>query len=283
MNNLLKTTLLLISLTLLLVFFGRVLGGPSGMLTAFVFACVMNFGAYWFSDKLVLAMYRAQPLAEDHAPEIYAIVRELSEEAHIPMPRIYLIPSAAPNAFATGRNPQHAAVAVTQGIFELLNAEELKGVLAHELAHVFHRDILTSTIAATLAGAISMLANMVRWTLMFGGSSREDDRNANPVALLFMVILMPLAAMLVQMAVSRSREYHADEAGAALCGNPLYLASALQKLENASRKIPMHQADPSSAHLFIVNPLKGSAFASLFSTHPPLERRIARLEQMARH
>lgn len=281
MNNILKTTFLLAALTGILLFFGQTLGGRSGMMTAFIMACVMNFSAYWFSDKIVLSVYRAQPLSEANAPEVYAILRELAAVANIPMPRIYLIPSAAPNAFATGRNPQHAAVAVTQGIVQILNHEELKGVLAHELAHVVHRDILTSSIAATLAGAISMLANMVRWTLMFGGSSREDNRNANPVALLFMAVLMPFAAMLVQLAVSRSREYHADEAGAQLSGNPLYLASALQKLDNASRRLPLH-ADPSSAHLFIVNPLKGSTFASLFSTHPPMEERIARLEKMAR-
>lgn len=283
MNNVLKTTLLLTALTGLLLFFGQAIGGRSGMMTAFIFACVMNFVAYWFSDKIVLAAYRAQPLPEDQAPEIYAIVRDLAAHADIPMPRIYLIPSAAPNAFATGRNPKNAVVAVTQGIFELLNAEELRGVLAHELGHVLHRDILTSSIAATLAGAIGMLANMARWTLMFGGSQREDNhRGGNPVALLFMAILMPIAAMLVQMAVSRSREYHADEAGARLCGNPLYLASALQKLENASRRTPMFQTDPTTAHLFIVNPLKGSALATLFSTHPPIEERIARLERLAR-
>lgn len=282
MNNVLKTAFLLTALTLLLLFFGQALGGRNGMMTAFVFACVMNFGAYWWSGKIVLAIYRAQPLPEEQAREIYAIVRELAQKATIPMPRIYVIPSAAPNAFATGRNPQHAVVAVTQGIFELLNTEELEGVLAHELAHVLHRDILTSSIAATLAGAISMLANMVRWTLMFGGSSREEERNANPVALLFMAILMPIAALLVQLAVSRSREYHADEAGARLCEHPLYLASALQKLENASRRFPMFQADPSSAHLFIVNPLRGRSFAALFGTHPPIEDRIARLERMER-
>lgn len=251
------------------------------MSIAFLLACAMNFGAYWWSDKLVLSVYRAQPLSENDAPEIHQIVRELSAKAQMPVPRIYLIPSAAPNAFATGRNPQHAVVAVTQGIFELLNAEELKGVLAHELAHVYHRDILTSSIAATLAGAISMIANMVRWTLMLGGTNREDGRESNPVALLFMAILMPVAAMLIQLAVSRSREYHADETGAGLCGNPLYLASALQKLENASKKIPM-QADPASSHLFIVNPLRAGSFAALFSTHPPVQDRIARLERMAR-
>ena len=283
MNNIFKTTFLLTALTLLLVFFGQAVGGQQGMVMAFFFAVAMNFISYWWSDKIVLAMNRAQPLSEKEAPEIYAIVRELAQKAQIPMPQIYLIPSASPNAFATGRNPSHAAVAVTQGIFEILNTEELKGVLAHELSHVLHRDILTSSIAATLAGAISMLASMVRWTLMFGGGRTSDEeRESNPVALLLMAILMPLAATLVQLAVSRSREYHADESGAHLCGNPLYLASALQKLESASRRIPFSQAEPSSAHLFIVNPLTRGSFTALFSTHPPLEDRIARLENMAR-
>lgn len=287
MGNLFKTAFLLSVLTLLMVFFGRALGGEQGMVMAFVFACVMNFVSYWFSDKIVLAAYRAQPLSEADAPEIHQIVRELAAEAHIPVPKIYLIPSPAPNAFATGRNPKHAAVAVTQGIFELLNYEELKGVLAHELSHVTNRDILVSSVAATLAGAISMLASMARWSLMFGGggSSRRDDERgggSNPIALLLLAILMPLAATLVQLAVSRSREYGADESGGHLCGNPLFLASALRKLESAGRRIPMAQADPASAHLFIVNPLSGVNFAALFSTHPPLEERIARLEKMAR-
>lgn len=285
MGNLFKTTFLLGALTLLLVFVGRLLGGEQGMIMAFVLACVMNFVSYWFSDKIVLSAYRAQPLSESEAPEIHQIVRELAAEAHIPVPRIYMIPSPTPNAFATGRNPKHAAVAVTQGIFELLNYEELKGVLAHELSHVTNRDILVSSVAATLAGAISMLASMARWSLMFGGSSsrRDDERgSSNPIAILLVAILMPLAASLIQLAVSRSREYGADETGGHLCGNPLYLASALRKLESASKKIPMRQANPSTAHLFIVNPLTGRDFAALFSTHPPLEDRIARLEKMAR-
>ena len=282
MNNIFKTAFLLTALTLLLLFVGQALGGRSGMITAFVFACVMNFGAYWFSDRIVLASYRAQPISEEEAPEIYAIVRELAAEAKIPMPNIYMIPSAAPNAFATGRNPRHAAVALTQGIFELLNKEELKGVLGHELSHVIHRDILISSIAATLAGAISMLASMARWAFMFGGSRDDDDRQRNPLVLLIMSIVVPLAATLIQLAVSRSREYDADESGAHLCGNPLYLASALRKLEAGSREIPMRDASPSTAHLFIVNPLSGEGFAKLFSTHPPIEERIARLEKMSR-
>lgn len=284
MNNILKTTFLLGALTALLMLFGKAVAGEQGMIMAFFFACAMNFFSYWFSDKLVLAAYRAEPLAETDAPEVYSIVRELAQEAQIPMPRIYMIPTQSPNAFATGRNPNNAAVAITQGIFELLNREELKGVLAHEMSHVLNRDILVSSIAATLAGAISMLANMARWGLMFGSSRREDDRDGgNPIALLLMAILTPIAAMLIQLAVSRSREYGADESGGHLCGNPLYLASALRKLESGSQQRRMAQADPSTAHLFIVNPLKGEGFANLFSTHPPIEERIARLERMAAH
>lgn len=284
MGNSIKTFILLTSLTLLLVFCGQAIGGRSGMMTAFVFACVMNLISYWFSDKIVLAMYRAQPVSELDAPEIYKMVREITAAARLPMPRIYMIPTAAPNAFATGRNPKNAAVAVTSGILEILNYEELKGVLGHELAHVQHRDILISTVAATLAGAISMLANMLRWSFMFGGGGgrRDDNRDANPLVLLVMSILVPIAAMLIQLAVSRSRELDADEAGAHLCGNPLYLASALRKLEAGSRAIPMRNAEPATAHLFIVNPLSAQGFAKLFSTHPPIEERIARLERMAR-
>ncbi len=284
MTNLLKTTFLLTTLTLLFVFVGHLLGGESGMTSAFLFACLFNLGAYWFSDRMVLAIYRAVPLAESDAPEIYSMVRELTEKAKLPMPRIYLIPSAAPNAFATGRNPRHAVVAVTKGIVDVLNEEELKGVLAHELAHVEHRDILISTMAATLAGAISLLADMARWALMFGGSRRDDrgGRNTHPLVLMLMVILVPLAAALIQLAVSRSREYGADEKGGALSGNPLYLANALRKLEAASKRIPLHEAKPSTAHLFIVNPLRADAFTKLFSTHPPVEDRVARLEAQAR-
>ncbi len=284
MTNIFKTTILLTSLTLLLMTFGHAVAGQQGMMTAFFFALIMNFVSYWFSDKIVLSVYRAQPIGETQAPEVYQMVRELSEDAKIPMPKIYMIPSAAPNAFATGRNPQNAVVALTQGIFELLNYEELKAVLAHEIGHVLNRDILISTVAATLAGAISMLANMARWSLMFGGMrSQEDDRGGgNPLAILLMMILMPIAAMLIQLAVSRSREFGADETGAHLCGNPLYLASALKKIESAARQVPMHHVDPSTAHLFFISPLRAKTLASLFSTHPPVEERIARLERMAR-
>lgn len=282
MGNIFKTAFLLTSLTLLFILFGQAVAGRQGMVTAFVFACLMNFFAYWFSDKMVLAAYRARPISESEAPEVYEIVRELAAEARIPMPKIYMIPSSSPNAFATGRNPSHAAVALTQGIFELLNREELKGVLAHELSHVLHRDILISSVAATLAGAISMLANLARWSLMFGGSRRDNEREQNPFALLMMAILTPIAAALIQLAVSRSREYDADAQGGKLCGNPLYLASALRRLEAGSRRDVLLGAEPSNAHLFIVNPLSGASFANLFSTHPPVEERIARLEQMAR-
>lgn len=283
MGNFLKTAILLTLLTLLLVFVGGLLGGRDGMMIAFFMACAMNFFSYWFSDRIVLAAYRAEPLSEHDAPEVYSIVRELAEDARIPMPRVYMIPSASPNAFATGRNPRNAVVAVTQGIFRLLNREELKGVLAHEISHVLNRDILISSVAATLAGAVSMLADMARWGLMFGGGRRDNERESNPIAVMLAAILIPVAAMLIQLAVSRSREYGADETGAHLCGNPLYLASALRRLESGSKQTVMREANPSTAHLFIVNPLKGGGFSGLFSTHPPIEERIARLERMASH
>ena len=254
------------------------------MVMAFVMACVMNFGSYFFSDKIVLAMYRAQPITEQDGPEIFQMVRELCQSANLPMPKIYLIPSASPNAFATGRDPKHAVVAVTKGILDMLNREELMGVLAHELGHVKNRDILISSIAATIAGAISMIANMARWTFMVGGGGHRDDdnRNVNPVVMILLMILVPMAAMLIQMAISRSREYGADDAGAEFSGNPLYLASALRKLEAGSKQLPLRNAEPVTAHLFIVNPLTAGGFTSLFSTHPPIEKRIARLEEMAR-
>ena len=281
--NFFKTVFLLTVLTLLFVFLGGALGGREGMVTALVFAAFMNLGAYWFSDKLVLAMYRAQPLSESQAPAVYRIVRELTQKAGMPMPRIYRIPSPAPNAFATGRNPRHAVVAVTQGILELLSEEELKGVLGHELSHVEHRDILIASIAATLAGAISMLTSWARWALMFGGGRRDErEERTNPLVLLVMVIVAPIAALLIQLAVSRSREFQADEGGARLSENPLYLASALKKLEAATRRIPMLEASPATAHLFIVNPLRAEGIVKLFSTHPPVEERIERLERMAR-
>lgn len=275
-----KTGLLLAVLTAMLVMIGGAMGGRQGMLVAFVLAVVMNFASYWFSDKIVLAMYGAQPIEEAAAPGLYAIVRRLTTRAGIPMPPVYLIPSDTPNAFATGRDPHHAAVAVTAGIMRILNDEELEGVLAHELAHVKNRDVLISTIAATLAGAITYLAHMAQWAAMFGGRAGDDEEGgSNPVALILMAVLAPIAAMLVQLAVSRAREFQADATGAQVAGHARGLAQALQKLQMANEAAPM-AANPSTAHLFIVNPLSGSVLMRLFSTHPPIEERIARLRAM---
>jgi heat shock protein HtpX len=281
MANTVKTTLLLGLLTGLFLLIGGALGGRSGMVMAFVFALLMNAVSYWFSDKIVLASYGAQPIGEADAPVVYRIVRNLATKARIPMPRLYLLPIETPNAFATGRSPQHAAVAVTEGILRIMNEEELEGVLAHELSHVLNRDVLTSTIAATLAGAVMMLANIARWGAMFGGGRRDDDEGGglNPIVLIVTAVLAPFAAMLIQLAISRSREYEADASGARLTRNPMGLASALGRLEQASQALPM-DATPATAHLFIVNPLSGRAFLNLFSTHPPIEERIARLRAM---
>jgi heat shock protein HtpX len=280
MSSTLKTTFLLGSLTGLMLLFGQLLGGSQGVTWALVMAAVMNLGSYWFSDKIVLASYGAKPIEESEAPELYAIVRRLAQKANVPMPRVYLIPTDSPNAFATGRNPQHAVVAVTSGILSLLSWEELEGVLAHELGHVFNRDILVSSIAATLAGAVMWLASMARWGAMFGVGGRDDrDDRGNGFALIIMALLAPFAAMLIQLAVSRSREYGADESGARLCGNPRALASALEKLAIQSGRVPL-AASPQTAHLFIVNPLSGRFLESLFSTHPPIEERIERLRRM---
>ena len=277
MANQLKTTVLLAALTVLIVLIGRMFGGNQGMMIAFVFAMVMNFGSYWFSDKIVLAMYRATELTPTEAPEIHQMVDELAQRGGLPKPRIYMIPSEAPNAFATGRNPEHAVVAVTQGILRLLDEKELKGVLAHELAHVKHRDILIGSIAATMAGVIMIVATMARWAALFGGfGGRDDDDGGGMIGLIAMSILAPIAAMLIQMAISRSREYAADAAGASYAGSPYGLASALQKISSASRRIPL-KADPSTAHMFIMNPLSGKRLMSLFSTHPPVEKRIEKL------
>ncbi len=277
--NTMKTFLLMGVLTVMLVFIGRLLGGEGGMIMAFVLAAVMNFGTYWFSDKLVLRMYKAQQVTQADAPELYNLVQELSGRANLPMPKVYVIPGDQPNAFATGRNPQNAAVAVTQGIMRTLSRDELRGVIGHELAHVKHRDILVGTVAATMAGAISMIANMAQWAMIFGGGRSSDDEGGNPIAGLAMMIIAPIAAMMVQMAISRSREFLADEGGAQIAGNPLSLSSALRKLDAKAHEIPMH-ASPATAHMFIVSPLTGGGLMKLFSTHPPMEERIARLEAM---
>lgn len=283
MMNRFKTTLLLSLLTVLLVFMGGAIGGQGGMLIAFVLAAVMNFGSYWFSDKIVLRMYGAQEISREDHPAFYGMVERLAQRAGLPMPKVYIIPDQSPNAFATGRNPQHAAVAATEGIMRILSPEELEGVMAHELGHVKNRDILISTIAATFAGAISMVGNMLQWGAMLGAGRGDDDEGggiAGLVGSLAMAILAPIAAMLIQMAVSRSREYLADATGAEICGKPLALANALAKLQNASRAIPMQEATPATAHMFIVNPLTGGGLMTLFSTHPPMEERIARLQAM---
>jgi heat shock protein HtpX len=278
----LRTTILLGALTGIIMAMGQWLGGSQGLTIAFIFAVVMNFGSYWFSDKIVLAAYGAKQVSEAEAPMLYRVVHNLALKAGIPMPKVYIIPQDSPNAFATGRNPQHAAVAVTEGITRLMNERELTGVLAHELGHVRNRDILISTIAATLAGVIIHVANMAQWAAMFGGFRRDDDREGGggALGLILMAILAPLAAMVIQMAISRTREYAADDSGARLCGDPMALASALRKLGMASERIPM-DASPQTAHMFIVNPLSGASFTRLFSTHPPLEERIERLERMA--
>jgi heat shock protein HtpX len=277
--NYFKTTILLAVLTALFVGIGGLIGGHSGALIALVIAGGMNFISYWYSDKIVLAMYRAQPVEESQAPRLYEIVRRLTQKAGMPMPKVYIIPEDSPNAFATGRNPQHAAVAATAGILRLLNEDELEAVMAHELTHVAHRDTLTSTIAATIAGAITYIAHWLQWTAMFGGSSDDDDRGglAGTIAL---AILAPIAAMLIQMAISRSREYAADDGGGRLSGDPLALASALRKLNQAVKVRPMMGGTPATASLFIVNPFHGGV-AHLFSTHPPMEKRIEKLESLA--
>jgi len=276
MGNTFKTAFLLTALTLLLIFIGRVLGGQNGMLIALIFAAIMNFVSYFFSDKIALAMYRAQPATREALPSVYQIVERLAQKIGIPTPKIYVIPTDSPNAFATGRNPQHASVAVTQGILKLLNEEELEGVLAHELGHVHNRDILISSIVATIAGAITYLAHIAQWGMIFGGYDRDREDRGGGIAALAMIILAPLAAMLIQLAVSRSREYQADESGAHFTGNPYALANALAKLDTYSKRLPM-QADPSTAHLFIMQPFLGQSLTNLFSTHPPIAKRIERL------
>ena len=283
-----KTVVLMVALTVLLVFIGGAVAGRQGMIITFGLAMAMNLVSYWFSDKIVLKMYGGQEVSANEDPELYGMVQELAMRANLPMPRVYVIPEETPNAFATGRNPQHAAVAVTQGIRRILNKRELAGVLGHELSHVVNRDILVSTIAATLAGAISYMAQMAQWSMMFGGGRDRDDEGGGGggiIGLIVMMIVAPLAAMLIQMAVSRSREYGADAGGAQVTGDPLALASALKKLHLGAQQIPLQTspaAAQATAHMFIVNPLTAGGMAALFSTHPPMEERIARLEAMAR-
>src|SRR5215813_2800663 len=275
MGNTFKTAFLLTAMTLVLLFIGRAFGGQNGMIIALVLAGVMNFVAYFFADKIALATYRAQPGSREELPRVYQIVERITQRVGLPMPKIYVIPSDSPNAFATGRNPQHASVAVTQGILNLLNDEELEGVLAHELGHVRNRDILISSIAATIAGAITYVAEIGRWGMIFGGYERDNQNRGGGIAALFMLILAPIPAFLIQMAVSRSREYQADETGAHFTGNPYALASALAKLDAYSKRLPL-PATPSTAHLFIIQPFLGG-FGSLFMTHPPVAKRIERL------
>ena len=278
MMNTVKTTLLLAILTAIFIVIGNLVGGQSGMIIALIIAALMNFISYWFSDKIVLAMYRAKPVTRDEAKDIYRIVEDLTQREGLPMPKIYVIPNDSPNAFATGRDPNHAAVAVTEGLLDLMSYEEVQGVIAHELSHVKHRDTLIGTIAATLAGAIMMLANMARWGAFLYGGRDENGRN-NIISLLVLAVLAPLAAMLIQMAISRSREYKADEGAARMTGNPNGLASALRKLGEVSKRRPM-VASNNTAHLFIVQPFSGQAFLNLFSTHPPIEERVKRLTGM---
>ncbi len=272
--NTVRTVMLMTLLTLVLVGAGGALGGQSGAFFALIMAAVMNLGSYWFSDKVVIKMYRGQ---ETQSGPLYEVVSELCQQNNLIMPKVYLLPQETPNAFATGRNPSHAVVAATQGITQILSREELKGVMAHEMAHVQNRDILIGSIAATFAGAISFLAHMAQWSMIFGG---RDDEDSNPIAMIAMMILAPIAAMLVQMAISRSREFGADQKGAQLCGNPHSLASALRKLESANQRMPMKKVNEATAHMFIVNPLKAGGIRKLFSTHPPMEERIRRLEGM---
>lgn len=282
MGNMFKTAVLLAALTALLLLIGDFLGGAQGMVVAFGFALLINFGSYWFSDRIVLAMYGAQPVDEATAPEIYRVIRTLTSRAGLPMPRVYIIPEDTPNAFATGRNPAHAAVAVTQGILRVLSEDELEGVLAHELSHVKNRDTLTMTLAATLAGAVTMVARMAGYAAMFGGRRSDDeDSGGSAFGAIVMMIVAPIAAILIQLAISRAREFQADASGARMAGRPWGLAKALEKLDIAAKMAPM-DATPATAHLFIVNPLRGAGgLSTLFSTHPPIEERIARLRAMS--
>lgn len=279
--NSIKTAMFLAALTALLLALGLLLGGKVGLVMALMFAVIMNFGAYWFSDRIVLSMYHAQQIGPNDEPELFNIVQGLASRANIPMPKLFIISEDTPNAFATGRNPQHASVAVTEGLLKMLSREELAGVIAHELSHVNNRDTLIMTIAATMAGALSMIANMAGWGMMMGGHRSDDDDDVNPLAALLGIILAPIAAALIQMAISRSREFEADETGARLTNNPLALASALRKIESWSQKIPIHEGSPATAHLFIINPFSGRGLSNLFSTHPSTEARVERLHDLA--
>lgn len=279
MNNQLKTVFFLSLLTGILLLFGQMLGGKQGLVIAFIFSLLMNIGSYWFSDKIVLAMYRAKRVDYEDAPFLHQIVEELAQKAGIPKPAIYILPQEIPNAFATGRSPKKGVVAVTEGILRLLSPEELKGVLAHEIGHIKNRDILIQTVAATIAGVVMFLANMVKWAALFGFGRSDEEEGANPLAALLLALIAPIAATLIQLAISRSREYLADETGAKLSGNPEYLARALEKLEAYSRGMRA-EVNPATAHMFIVNPLSGSSLLNLFSTHPPIEERVRRLREM---
>lgn len=279
--NTLKTVFLMTLIMVLFLFAGYLLGGRTGMTIALIFSLVMNFGSYWFSDKIVLKMYRAQQVTKENAPKFYNLVEELSQKASLPMPKVYIINDQTPNAFATGRNPQNAAVAATTGILQGLNNEELGGVIAHELSHIKNRDILTGTIAATLVGTITYLAQMAGWAAMFSGGRSNDDERGGGISSLVLMILAPIAATLIQLAISRSREFAADEGAANITGNPLSLASALGKISRVNQIKAVDHVNPSTAHMFIVNPLKGGGLAKLFSTHPPVEERIKRLQEIS--
>ncbi|WP_294445775.1 zinc metalloprotease HtpX [uncultured Mailhella sp.] len=280
MTSQLKTLLLMAGLSAVLIVMGSALGGRQGIIIALVFAVIMNIGSYWFSDKIVLSMYRAQELAPEDAPMVHQIVEELAQRAGVPKPRLFIVPQEAPNAFATGRDPEHGVIAVTQGIMHLLPPEQLRGVLAHEMAHIAHRDILIQTVAGVIASAITAIANMLQFSMIFGGS-RDEEGNSNPLAAIAMMILGPLAATLIQMAISRRREYMADASGAEYCADPMALAGALNNLDAYSRHIPM-QANPATENMFVVSPLTGDTMRRMFSTHPPMEERIANLQEMAR-
>jgi len=279
MSNQLKTGLFLALLTALILIFGQILGGQSGLIIAFVLAIAMNVGSYWYSDRIVLRMYKAREVSSQEAPGLHRVVDELAQRAEIPKPRVYIIPEQAPNAFATGRSPQNGVVAVTEGIMNILSLDELKGVLAHEMGHIKNRDILIQTVAATLAGVIMFVSSMVKWAAIFGMGG-DDEEGGSPLMAIVLAIVAPIAAMLIQMAISRSREYLADQSGARYAGNPEFLASALQKLEEASKRAPMRHGNPATAHMFIVNPFSATSMANLFSTHPPIQERVKRLRSM---